>query len=113
MAGRERLSRAGVPETVRFSAPEALLPPEVPTRRVVDADEVVAFIASHTLSRYDFAVQTGTSAHALAKGCDGFEAIVVCGDIAAQAAGALVPSRTIVLGDGVQGLKPFARLRKP
>ena len=88
---------------------------EAPTKRVlvVDADEIVAFVASHILSRYDFAVQTATSAAALSKGRNGFDAIVVSGEIAAKAPGALDLSRVIILGDGVKSLKPFARLRKP
>jgi CheY-like chemotaxis protein len=88
---------------------------EVPRKRVLvaDPDEVVAFIASHILSRYDFAVQTVTSAAALSPGGDGFEAMVVSDSIAAQVKHALDPSRVIVLGEGVEGLKPFARLRKP
>lgn len=91
------------------------MPSEVPTRRVLvaDADEIVAFIASHILSRYDFAVVTTTSAHALAHGSDGYDAVVVSAELAKEVDGALDPKRVIVLGDGVQGLKPFARLRKP
>ena len=90
------------------------MPPEAPTKRVlvVDADEIVAFIASHILSRYDFAVQTATSAAALSNGHNAFDAIVVSGEIAAEL-GSLDLSRVVVLGDGVNGLKPFARLRKP
>jgi len=91
------------------------LPSQAPTKRVlvVDADEIVAFIASHILSRYDFAVQTATSGAALSTGCDGFDAVVVSGQIAAELASALDMSRVIILGDRVDGLEPFARLRKP
>ena len=88
---------------------------EVPTRRVLvaDADEIVAFIASHILSRYDFAVVTATSAAVLARGCNGYVAVVVSAEIASEVAGSLDAARTILLGDGIDGLKPFARLRKP
>ena len=80
---------------------------------VADADEIVAFIASHILSRYDFAVQTVTTADALAHGNDGFDAIVVADAIAAQMADALNPARTVLLGGSIEGLEPFARVRKP
>jgi CheY-like chemotaxis protein len=80
---------------------------------VADADEIVAFIASHILSRYDFTVVTATSADALAAGRNGFDAVVVSDTIAAQAASALDPSRTVILGASVPGFKAFARLRKP
>jgi CheY-like chemotaxis protein len=95
--------------------PEALLRSQAPSKRVlvVDPDEIVTFIASHILSRYDFAVQTATSAAALSTGCDGFDAVVVSGQIAAELASALDMSRVIILGDSVNGFQPFARLRKP
>jgi len=80
---------------------------------VADADEIVAFIASHILSQYDFAVRTVTSADALARGYDGFDAVVVSDAIAAKVANALDPARTVLLGASVEGLKPFARVRKP
>jgi CheY-like chemotaxis protein len=88
---------------------------EAPTKRVliVDSDEIVAFIASHILSRYDFAVQTANTAGALSTGPDGFDAIVVSDQIAAELASSLDMSRVVILGDGVNGLKPFAHLRKP
>ncbi len=88
---------------------------EGPTKRVlvVERDEIVAFIASHILSRYDFAVQTANSADALTRGYDGFDAVVVSSDIALQTLDGLDPARTVILGDGVKGLKPFAHLRKP
>lgn len=80
---------------------------------VADADEIVAFIASHVLSQYDFAVRTVTSADALARGYDGFDAVVVSDAIAAQVADVLDPARTVLLGGSLEGLEPFARLRKP
>lgn len=88
---------------------------EGPTRRVLVAerDEIVAFIASHILSRYDFHVETVTSADALAARSDGYDAVVVSDLIAAEASSALDPARTVVLGDSVDGFKAFARLRKP
>jgi len=88
---------------------------EVPTRRVLvaDGDEIIAFIASHILSRYDFAVVTTTNAAALARGPNGYDAVVVSAEIASQVPGALDGARTILIGDAVDGLKPFARLRKP
>lgn len=91
------------------------MPSEVPARRVLvaDGDEIVAFIASHILTRYEFAVVTTTSAAALTHGPDGYDAVVVSVELASQAAGALDGARTILLGDNVPGLKPFARLRKP
>ena len=91
------------------------MPSEVPTRRVLvaDADEIVAFIASHILSRYEFAVVTATSAAALAHGRNGYDAVVISADLAAEAAGVLDGARTVIIGDDVPGLKPFARLRKP
>jgi hypothetical protein len=79
----------------------------------VERDEIVAFIAAHILSRYDFAVQTANSADALMSGHDGFDTVVVGSDIAVHTLGRLDPARTVVLGDGVNGLKPFAQLRKP
>ncbi len=91
------------------------MPSEAPTKRVlvVESDEIVAFIASHILSRYDFAVQTATSTAALEKGCDGFDTVVVSDDIAEKVAGELDGRRTVILGRAVEGLKPYARLRKP
>jgi CheY-like chemotaxis protein len=80
---------------------------------VADTDEIVAFIASHILSRYDFAVQTVTSADALAHGCNGWDAVVVSDTIAAQVAPSLDPARTVLLGKSIDGFKAFARLRKP
>jgi CheY-like chemotaxis protein len=101
---------SGVPETVCFT-PEALLP----TRRVLvaDPDEIVVFIASHILSRYDFAVVTATSSAALANEPDGFHAIVVSAAIVAELPKRFDPSRTVILGEAIEGFKPFARLRKP
>ena len=91
------------------------MPSEVPTRRVLvaDADEIVAFIASHILSRYDFAVKTANGPDALAPGYDGYDAVVVSSEIAGQTLALLDPSRTVLLGDPVTGLRPFAQLRKP
>ena len=91
------------------------MPSEVPTKRVLvaEADEIVAFIASHILSRYDFAVVTTTSAAALAHGCDGYDAVVVSAKLASEVAGKLDPARVIVVGDSLDGFKPYARLRKP
>lgn len=91
------------------------MPSEVPPKKVLvaDEDEIVAFIASHILSRYEFAVVTTTSAMAVAQDRDGYDAVVVSAGIAAKAAHALTPAHTIVLGDEVHGLEPFARLRKP
>ena len=91
------------------------MPSQAPTKRVLvaDADEIVAFIASHILSRYDFAVQTVTSAAALCAGCDGFDAMVVSGELAAELDGTFDMSRVILLGEEVNGFKPYARLRKP
>ena len=89
--------------------------PEVPTRRILvaDPDEVVAFIASHILSRYDFAVQTVTSAAAVDGGFDGYAAVVVSSELAPALRDRLDGRRTVLLGDGVDGFKAFARLRKP
>ena len=91
------------------------MPTEVRSKRVlvVERDEIVAFIASHILGRYDFAVTTANSAEALAAGYDGFDAVVVSSEIAGQTLALLDPSRTVLLGDEVNGLKPFAQLRKP
>ena len=88
---------------------------ETPTRKVLvaDADEIVAFIASHILSRYDFAVDTFRSAAEIVKHRNGYDAIVVSDAIAAELGGALDPSHAIVLGDDVGGFTPYARLRKP
>ena len=88
---------------------------EAPHKRVlvVDDDEIVAFIASHTLGRYNFAVQTATSAAALRGGCDGYDAVVVSSEIAREVTASLDGARTVILGDGVPGLTAFARLRKP
>ena len=88
---------------------------EVPVKRVlvVERDEIVAFIASHVLGRYDFAVQTATNPDALAPGCDGFDTVVVSSDIARQTLHLIDPARTVLLGDAVNGLRPFAQLRKP
>src|SRR5207249_762787 len=80
---------------------------------VIDPDEIVAFIASHILSRYDFAVVTATSAAAVAAQSNGFDAIVVSDALAAEMVGRFDPSHTVVLGNAVDGFKPFARLRKP
>ena len=53
------------------------------------------------------------TAGALSTGPDGFDAIVVSDQIAAELASSLEMSRVVILGDGVNGLKPFAHLRKP
>ena len=91
------------------------MPSEAPTKKVLvaDEDEIVAFIASHVLSRYEFTVVTTTSAAAVADDRDGYDAVVVSAAIAAKVAPTLPAAHTIILGDEVQGLKPFARLRKP
>ena len=91
------------------------MPSEVPSKKVLvaDEDEIVAFIASHVLSRYDFAVVTTTSAQAVAEDRDGYDAVVVSAGIAAKVGKALPAAHTIVVGDDVHGIEPFARLRKP
>lgn len=91
------------------------MPSEVPARKVLvaDEDEVVAFIASHILSRYEFVVVTTTSAQAVAEDRDGYAAVIVSDGIAARVASTLAGAHTILLGEEVAGLKPFARLRKP
>ena len=80
---------------------------------VADADEVVAFIASHILSRYEFDVDTVTcSGDFIARG-NHYDAVVVSDAIAAEVAGMLDAERAVILGDPVPGFKAFARLRKP
>lgn len=88
---------------------------EIPRKRVLvaDADEVVAFIASHILGRYEFDVDTVTCARDLIARGDGYDAVVVSDAIAAEVAETLDTSRAVILGDRVPGFKAFARLRKP
>ena len=91
------------------------MPSDIPARKVLvaDEDEIVAFIASHILSRYEFVVVTTTSAQAVAEDRDGYDAVVVSAGIATKVANTLPAGHTIVIGDEVHGLEPFARLRKP
>jgi len=88
---------------------------EVSPKRVLvaDADEIVAFITSQILSRYDYAVETVNSADALAARGDGFDCVVVSDAIARETARLLNPQRVVILGDRVDGFNAFARLRKP
>ncbi|MEK6374434.1 MAG: hypothetical protein AABO58_17250 [Acidobacteriota bacterium] len=88
---------------------------EIPRKRVLvaDADEVVAFIASHILARYEFDVDTVTCAGDLIARGNSYDAVVVSDAIAAEVAGSLDPARAVIIGDSVPGFKAFARLRKP
>ena len=88
---------------------------EVPRKRVLvaDVDEIVAFIATHILTRYDVAVDTVTNAADLRARNNGYDAIVVSDALADELGAALDPAHAIVLGDALPGLKPFAQLRKP
>jgi DNA-binding response OmpR family regulator len=88
---------------------------ELPLKRVLvaDTDEVVAFIASHILGRYDFAVDTVTSAGDFIARGNHYDAVVVSDAIAAEVAATLDASRAVILGESVPGFKAFARLRKP
>ena len=87
---------------------------EVPRKRVLVAepDAIVAFIASHVLTRYDYAVDTVTTPDRLGASAHGYDCILLSGALAASAP-KLDPSRVILLGDSVDGFKAFARLRKP
>ena len=88
---------------------------EVSRKRVLvaDTDEVVAFIASHILGRYDFEVDTVTCAGDFVARGNHYDAVVVSDAIAAEVRGALDASRAVILGESVSGFKAFARLRKP
>lgn len=88
---------------------------ELPRKRVLvaDTDEVVAFIASHILGRYEFQVDTVTSTGDFIARGNHYDAVVVSDAIAAELAEALDASRAVILGDRVPGFKAFARLRKP
>ncbi len=88
---------------------------EVPPKRVLvaESDEIIAFIAAHILTRYDFSVDTVTSAAGLRARNDGYDAVLVSDKLAIELDGDLDLSRAIILGDGVPGRKAFARLRKP
>jgi len=88
---------------------------DVPRKRVLvaDRDEIVAFIASHILSRYDFAVDTVTSAEALRARVNGYDALVISDTLATELGNELDPAHAIILGEGLPGVKAFARLRKP
>jgi DNA-binding response OmpR family regulator len=97
---------------VKFGGPALS---EVPRKRVLvaDADEVVAFIASHILARYEFDVDTVTCAAEFIGHRNGYDAVVVSDAIATEVVRSLDPSRAVILGDSVPGFKAFARLRKP
>lgn len=88
---------------------------EAPRKRVLvaDADEVVAFITSHILGRYEFAVDTVTCARDFVSRGNHYDAVVVSDAIAAEVAENLDASRAVILGERVPGFKAFARLRKP
>jgi len=89
---------------------------EIPRKRVLvaDSDEIVAFIASHILTRYDFAVDTVGSAEAFRAQGNSYDAVVVSAGLAAELGqDDFDVSRAIVIGDGVDAAKAFAHLRKP
>ena len=88
---------------------------EVPRKRVLvaDGDEIVAFIASHILSRYDFAVDTVSSAADLRARGNGYDAMVISDRLATELGAEFDPAHSVILGDSVPGVKAFARLRKP
>ena len=88
---------------------------EVVRKRVLvaDRDPVVAFIASHILSRSAFHVDTVTSAaEFLARG-DGYDAVVISDSLVPHVRSAFDPDRAVILGDAVPGMKAYARLPKP
>ena len=80
---------------------------------VADPDEIVAFIASHVLSRYDFAVDTVTSADALRQHANGYDALVISACLATELGKEIEPAHTVILGEAIPGVNAFARLRKP
>jgi len=88
---------------------------EVPHKRVLvaDSDEIVAFIASHILTRYEFAVDTVTTAAELHARVNGYDAIVISDAMVAELGEKLNPQHAIILGDGKTPIQPFAQLRKP
>jgi len=86
---------------------------------VAETDEIVLFITSHVLDRYDYWIETFRRADHVADALDGghYHAIVV-GDTLARN-DRLRPelerraSHVVILGQQVDGLRPFATLRKP
>ena len=90
---------------------------EAPQKKILvaDADEIVAIITSHILTRVGYSVDLARSAgdarERLAQ--HRYAAVAVSDQIAAELNGTLDHSRLILLGDSVRGLKAYVRLRKP
>jgi CheY-like chemotaxis protein len=83
---------------------------------VADSDEIVAFIASYILSRYEFSVDTVTSAADLRASGDGYDAVVIADSLAGELDHSFhqeYARRAIILGDGLPNVRAFARLPKP